>query len=140
MNVSQLVVASLERFEGRRGRTFLVVLTDGRNEPTKQEWQLATGVAGAAGVPILVVALWDEEFSQRTRKNLKKLTDASGGSLFLVQGRTQLGSAADRFGRYLDGGYAVRFRMPSADRGAAMAVSVSATDREITITAPKSIR
>jgi hypothetical protein len=117
VNVAQSVVASLERFEGQRGRSFLVVLTDGRSEPTKDEWQQATDAAGGAGVPILVVALWDEEFSQRTRKNLKKLTVVSGGSLFLVQGRNQLESAADRFGRYLDGGYAVRFRMPSVEQG-----------------------
>jgi hypothetical protein len=140
VNVAQSVVASLERFEGQRGRSFLVVLTDGRSEPTKDEWQQATDAAGGAGVPILVVALWDEEFSQRTRKNLKKLTVVSGGSLFLVQGRNQLESAADRFGRYLDGGYAVRFRMPSVEQGAVMTAGVSATDREITVSAPKSIR
>ena len=137
MNVARLVSASLERFEGGRGRTFLVVLTDGRNEPTKDEWQRATEAAGAVGVPVLVVALWDEQFSQRTRKNLKKLTVISGGSLFLVQGRSQLDSAADRFGRFLDGGYAVRFRMPPSERGAQTAISVSAADRDITVSAPK---
>jgi hypothetical protein len=140
MNVAQQVVASLERFAGERGRTFLVVLTDGRNEPIKEEWRQATDAAATSGVPILVVALWDDKFSQRTRKNLKKLTDASGGSLFLVQGRSQLDSAADRFGRYLDGGYAIRFRSPSAGQGEAVAISLSATDREITVNAPKSIR
>jgi hypothetical protein len=140
MDVARLIVASLERFEGGRGRTFLVVLTDGRNEPTKDEWQRANEAAGAAGVPILVVALWDEDFSQRTRKNLKKLTVISGGSLFLVQGRSQLDSAADRFGRFLDGGYAVRFRMPSAAQGVQTAISMSAADRDITVSAPKSIR
>jgi hypothetical protein len=140
MNVARLVMASLENFEGRRGRTFLVVLTDGRNEPSKEEWRQATDSAGAAGVPILVIALWDDEFSQRTRKNLKKLTVVSGGSLFLVQGRAQLESAADRFGRYLDGGYSLRFRPPTAAQDTITAVSVSATDRTIDISAPKSIR
>jgi hypothetical protein len=140
MNVAQQVVASLERFRGERGRTFLIVLTDGRGEPGKDDWQQANDAAGTAGVPVLVVALWDDKFSNKTRKNLKKLTVASGGSLFLVQGRSQLNSAADRFGRYLDGGHVVRFRAPAAGKGAAMAISVSATDREITITAPKSIR
>ena len=115
-NVCQLFIASLERFEGQRGRTFLVLLTDGRNEPSKEEWQQATDAAGAAGVPVLVIALWDENFDNRARKNLKKLTEISGGSLFLVQGRAQLESAADRFGRYLDGGYSIRFRSPGGDR------------------------
>jgi hypothetical protein len=140
MNVAQQVVASLEQFGDERGRSFLIVLTDGRGEPSKDEWQQASDAAETAGVPILVVALWDDEFSNKTRKNLKKLTVASGGSLFLVQGQSQLSSAADRFGRYLDGGYAVRFRPPLAGQGGAMAISVSATDREITVNAPKSIR
>jgi hypothetical protein len=140
MNVAGLIEAALERFEGERGRRFLVVLTDGRNDPTKDEWRRATDAAGQAGVPILVVALWDGEFSKKTRKNLRKLTAVSGGSLFLVQGRTQIASAADRFGRYLDGGYAVRFRMPSLEKGGSIAVLVSAMDREVTVSAPESIR
>ena len=140
MNVTQLVIASLERFEDRRGRTFLVVLTDGRGEPTKEEWQQATDSAGAAGVPILVIALWDDDFNNRSRKNLKKLTEASGGSLFLVQGRAQLESAADRFGRYLDGGYSIRFKSPGGDRQAVTTISVSASDKELDVSAPKSIR
>ena len=140
MNVSQLVIASLERFEGRRGRTFLVLLTDGRNEPPKEEWQQATDSAGAAGVPILVIALWDDDFNNRTRKNLKKLTEVSGGSLFLVQGRAQLESAADRFGRYLDGGYSIRFKSPGGDRQTVTTISVSASDKELKVSAPKTIR
>ena len=138
-NVAQQVVASLERFRGERGRTFLVVLTDGRGEPSKDDWQQASDAAGKAGVPILVVVLWDDKFSNKTRKNLKKLTVESGGSLFLVQGRSQLGSAADRFGRYLDGGYAIRFQSSSTEQAGALVISVSATDREITVTAPKSL-
>jgi hypothetical protein len=139
-NVSQLVIAALERFEGQRGRTFLVLLTDGRNEPSKEEWQQATDAAGAAGVPVLVIALWDEKFDNRARKNLKKLTEISGGSLFLVQGRAQLESAADRFGRYLDGGYSVRFSFPAGDRQTATTVSVSASEKDLDVSAPKSIR
>ena len=72
-NVAGLVEAALERFEGVRGRSFLVVLTDGRNEPTKDEWQRASDAAGGAGVPILVIALWDSEFSQGGLKD--SLTD-----------------------------------------------------------------
>jgi hypothetical protein len=140
MNISQLVIASLERFEGSRGRTFLVVLTDGRNEPSKEEWQQVNSSAGEAGVPILVIALWDDGFSNRTRKNLKKLTEDSGGSLFLVQGRAQLESAADRFGRYLDGGYSLRFRSSGGDRQTVTTISVSASDKELDVSAPKSIR
>ena len=139
-NISQLVIASLERFDGRRGRTFLVLLTDGRNQPSKEEWQRATDAAGAAGVPVFVIALWDEDFNNQTRKNLKKLAEISGGSLFLVQGRAQLESAADRFGRYLDGGYSIRFKSPDGDRQGLTSISVRASEKEVDVSAPKTIR
>jgi hypothetical protein len=139
-NVARLVIASIERYRNLRGRTFLVVLTDGRIEPTKEEWRKATETAGDAGVPILVIALWDGQFNNRIRKNLKKMTEVSGGSLFLVQGRDQLESAADRFGRYLDGGYSLRFRSLGGDRQTATAISVSASDKQLDISAPKTIR
>ncbi len=139
-NVARLVIDSLRPFDGRRGRTFLVVLTDGRNEPSKSEWAEASEAASSAGVPILVVALWDDAFSHRTRKNLKDLTVISGGSLFLVQGSAQLDSAADRFGRQLDGSYALRFRSPAPPQGKAISISVTAGDRGLEVSAPKSIR
>ena len=106
----------------------------------QNDLQRATDIAGVSGVPILVISLWDEKFSQRTRKNLKKLTVASVGSLFLVQGREQLESAADRFGRYLDGGYSIRYQVPAGTGDAALPVTVSTDDRTIEVIAPKSVR
>jgi hypothetical protein len=139
-NVAQLVAASLAPFEDLRGRTFLIVLTDGRNEPTKTEWQGALAAAGEAGVPVLVIVMWDEDFSPRTRKELKRIAEASGGSLFLVQGSDQLGSATDRFGLALDAGVAVRFQPPPGSGAGTMKVSITATDKELELSAPESIR
>jgi hypothetical protein len=139
-NVASLVKESLKPFIDQRGREFLIVLTDGRNEPSKAEWSDATAVAAASGVPILVVALWDGDFSQRTRKNLKQLTEVSGGSLFLVQGTSQLDSAADRFGRLLDGSYALRFKSASEPTGKPIQISVTSSDKKLDVRAPKSIR
>ncbi len=139
-NVALLIAASLAPFEGVRGRTFLIVLTDGRNEPTKTEWQGALGAAGEAGVPVLVIVMWDEDFSPRTRKELKRIAEASGGSLFLVQGSDQLGSAAERFGLALDAGVAVRFKSPPGSDGGTMKVLITATDKELELSAPESIR
>jgi hypothetical protein len=139
-NIARIVTAALARFAEQRGRTFLMVLTDGRNEPTKAEWSEAMSAAAASGVPILVVALWDDDFSHRTRKNLKELTVVSGGSLFLVQGSSQLDSAADRFGRLLDGSYALRFKSTSIPGGKPTSITVSASEKGLDVSAPKSIR
>ena len=106
-------MTSLDRLSGARGRRFLLLVTDGRSEPDKDAWQRALDGAASAGTPVLVVALWDERFSQRARKQLRELAEVSGGSLFLVQGRGQLDRAAERFGPLLDAGVSVRFRVPA---------------------------
>ena len=138
-DLTSLIVDSLERFEGRRGRKFLVVVTDGRLDADKAAWQRATEAAEKAGVPVFVIALWDESFSHRIRKNLKSIANVSGGGLFLVQGSDQLDRAADRFGPMIDAGVAIRFVVPPGVVLPAQ-VAVSSSDRKLELTAPKAVR
>jgi hypothetical protein len=137
--LTSLIVDSLDRFEGRRGRTFLIVVTDGRTDADKAAWKRATETVANAGVPVLVIALWDEDFSNRVRKNLSKIADSSGGGLFLVLGSDQLDRAVERFGPMLDGGVALRFVVPSGVQlPASVAVTTEGTGLEIT--APEGVR
>jgi hypothetical protein len=138
-DVASLIADSLRRFDGVRGRRFLLVVTDGRNQPDKESWKQAVTAAGEAGTPVLVVALWDEGFSRRTRNNLREIAEVSGGSLFLVQGGSQLDRAAERFGPLLDAGVAVRFEVPAGTALPAR-VALSSHDRELEISAPRFIR
>jgi len=138
-DLATLVVASLAHFEGQRGRTFLILLTDGHFETSKSTWSDATAAVDRAGVPILVLALWNDEFPQRARKNLQQIAAASGGRLFLVQGTDQLGGAVERYGRIIDAGVALRFQMPAGMKSPSP-ISVDANDRSIKVTAPKKIR
>jgi len=139
-NLAQLIASSLPPFSGQRARTFLLVLTDGRGpEPTKEEWKQANDAAAAAGVPILVVALWDSDFPQRVRKNLQQIAGDSGGQLFLVQGLDQMGSAVDRYGRALDAGVALRFRPPPAAKAGLLKIDVQATKEGIEVRSAKTI-
>lgn len=139
-NLAQLIASSMPPFRGQRARTFLLVLTDGRGpDPSKEEWKQANEVAAAAGVPILVVALWDSDFPQRVRKNLQQMAGDSGGQLFLVQGLDQMGSAVDRYGRALDAGVALRFRPPPAPKAGLLKISVTATDEGVEVRSAKTI-
>lgn len=138
-DLASLVVEALQRFEGTQGRRFLLLVTDGRNEPKKDAWLAAVTAAGEAGTPVLVVALWDDGFSRRTRNNLREIAEVSGGSLFLVQGETQLDRAAERFGPLLDAGVAVRFEVPAGTALPAR-VALASHDRELEISAPRFIR
>jgi len=138
-DLAALIVTSLARFEGQRGRTFLILLTDGRFDTSKAVWADATAAVDRAGVPILVLAMWDDEFPQRARKTLQQIAAASGGRLFLVQGIDQFGGVVERYGRTIDAGIALRFEMPAGMKSPSP-VSVEADDRTVKVTAPKMIR
>jgi hypothetical protein len=138
-HLATLVITSLARFQGQRGRTFLLLVTDGRFDPSKALWSDAAMALDRAGVPILVLALWDEKFPQRARKHLQQIAAASGGRLFLIQSPDQLGGAVERYGRVIDAGVALRFQKPPGMKSPSP-VLVKANDRSIEITAPKMIR
>jgi hypothetical protein len=138
-DLATLIVTSLARFEGQRGRTFLILLTDGHFDTSKSTWSDAMAVVDRAGVPILVLALWNDEFPQRARKTLQQIAAASGGRLFLVQGTNQLGGVVERYGRIIDAGVTLRFQMPAGMKSPSP-VSVEAKERSIEVTAPKMIR
>ena len=138
-DLATLVITSLARFEGQRGRSFLILVTDGRFDTSKAIWDDAAMAVNRAGVPILVVALWDKKFPQRARKHLQQMAATSGGRLFLIQAPDQLGGAVERFGRVIDAGVSLRFQRPPGMKSPSP-VSVKASDQSIEITAPKMIR
>ena len=138
-DLATLVITSLARFEGHRGRSFLILVTDGRFDASKAVWSDAAMAVDRAGVPILVLALWDNKFPQKARKHLQQIAAASGGRLFLIQAPDQLGGAVERFGRVIDAGVALRFQKPPGMKSPSP-VSVKANDRSIEITAPRMIR
>jgi hypothetical protein len=138
-DVAALIRTSLGKFADRRGRTFLLVLTDGRIEPSKDAWRETTAAVEAAGIPVLVMALWDDGFRKKLRKNLQQITSMSGGRLFMLQALDQIDGAVERFGGVLDAGVALRFEPPAAGKASSQ-VAVTAPDRTLDITAPKTIR
>jgi hypothetical protein len=138
-DLATLVITSLTRFEGHRGRTFLILVTDGRFDASKAVWSDAATAVDRAGVPILVLALWGNKFPQKARKHLQQIAAASGGRLFLIQAPDQLGGAVERYGRVIDAGVALRFQKPPGMKSPSP-VSLKANDRSIEITAPRMIR
>ena len=139
-DLTGLIDRALARLGEERGRTFLVVITDGRTNPTKESWKETNQRIAEAGVPLLVIALWDESFSNKVRRGLQQLSADSGGRLFQVLGVEQLDGAVDRYGPVLDSGVALRFQPPQRSKPGPAQVSVKAGDRSIEVTAPKTIR
>jgi hypothetical protein len=139
-DLTGLIDRALARFAGERGRTFLILITDGRSNPTKQSWKETNQRIAEAGVPLLVIALWDESFSNKVRKGLQQLSADSGGRLFQVLGVDQLDGAVDRYGPVLDSSVALRFQPLGRSKPGPAQVAVKAGDRSLDVTAPKTIR
>jgi hypothetical protein len=138
-DLATLIRLSADKFADRRGRTFLLVLTDGRSEPSKDAWRETTTAVETAGIPLLVMALWDDGFKKKLRKSLQQITSISGGRLFMLQSFDQMEGAVERYGAVLDAGVALRFEPPPAGEGPSQ-IAVTATDRTLDITAPKTVR
>ena len=139
-DLTGLIDGALANFGEQRGRSFLILITDGRTNPTKEAWKETRERIAEAGVPVLVIALWDEDFSNKVRRSLQDLAASSGGRLFQVLGVDQLDSAVDRYGPVLDSGVALRFQTPERSKPGPAQVSVKAANRSLDVSAPKTIR
>ena len=106
-DLPRLVLSSLENARTRRGKTFLVIVTDGRGPRNVKAWKGVHEVATEAGVPILIAGVWQEGFGSGLRKDLRKLANESGGAVFYVQGATQVNDLVERFGSVVGSAYAV---------------------------------
>lgn len=97
--LAALVAATIERL--RSGGALLVV-TDGLGPRSKQRWVELRSAAKKAEVSVFVAGLWRDEFASGIRKDLRKLADATGGSVFYLQGPEQADVLIDRFVSTID--------------------------------------
>ncbi len=140
-DLTGLIDRALARFSEERGRTFLILITDGRTNPTKEAWKETGERIAEAGVPVLVIALWDENFSNKVRRSLQQRPPHHlVGGCSRCLGVDQLDGAVDRYGPVLDSGVALRFQQQERSKPGPAPISLKAADRSIDVTAPKTIR
>jgi hypothetical protein len=108
--LASVLRSSLAAFDGVKGRMFLVLVSDGRS--SREGLRAALHAAKLAGVPVLVAGIWNRDFKSGARKDLRRLADVTGGSVFFLQGRSQSDDLLERFGRVLDGSYSVLVDAP----------------------------
>lgn len=63
----------------------VVLITDGRRQASNAAWKEAQTAARSGDVPVLVVGLWNSDFSSGLQKKLRKIASQSGGRLFFLQ-------------------------------------------------------
>ena len=136
--MTDLISAALSRFEGRGGRTFLIVVTDGGGDTDRSAWKTMAPIVDASGVTIFVIGVRADSPNDRTRRNLDRVAATTGGKSYFVQDTGMLGMTTDHIVDLIAGSYAVRFRRPTAT--GSIKVSVTTGNKDYTVLHPTSVR
>jgi hypothetical protein len=138
VDVIGLITTALDQFEGRTGRRFLIVVTDGAHVTTKSDWKNVTPVVDAAGIPIFVLGVRAETLKDRARRDLDRLAASTGGKSYLVQESGMLSMTSDHIADLIAGSYAIRFQRST---GATLnKITISTGNKDHTVLYPKTVR
>jgi VWFA-related protein len=84
------VIVGLFQFSGVRGRKAIVVLTDGEDTASKNEFQDVVGYAQRSGVTIYTIGVDLPATKVVSRWQLSKLAQITGGQAFYISDRSEL--------------------------------------------------
>ncbi len=103
------VIMGLFQFSGVRGRKAMVVLTDGEDTASKNDFQDVVGYAQRAGVTIYTIGIDLPVTKVTSRWQLNKLAEITGGRAFFVSGDSELESIYSEIDRELRTQYLVAY-------------------------------
>ena len=113
-DLAALVTAAARSTAGRRGRSFLVIVTDGSDASGKAAWRDASAAAETAGVPVFVIGLRDSGFDDQARSALSRVAEVTGGRSYFLGSAGMAGMTLDYLGELLDASLALAFRPPAS--------------------------
>ena len=121
------VVRSLEQFRGQRGRTAVVLLTDGDDTTSRTGWDAALRFVKTARVPFFTVGFDISRLDFFIRERLETLAEVTGGEVFFAPKVAGLPAVYARISDQLRAQYLLSYRSPSqkgADEFRAVKVEV----------------
>jgi len=107
------VIMGLFQFSGVTGRRAMIVLSDGDDTASENEFSDALGYARRMGVTIYVIGIDISTTKVTTRWQMSKLASATGGRAFFVSEKSELGSIYDEINRELRTQYLIAFTSKS---------------------------
>ncbi len=113
-DLAALVTAAAQSFAGRRGRSFLLVVTDGSDASGKAAWRDASAAAETTGVPVFVIGLRDNGFDDQARSALNRVAEVTGGRSYFLGTAGMTGMTLDYLGELMDASLALAFRPPAS--------------------------
>lgn len=113
-SLNDAVVRGLEQFRGRRGRTALVVLTDGDDTTSRTARDVALRYVKTARTPVFPIGFQLSKLDFLVRQRLRDLAEATGGELFLAPKTGDLEGVYARIDAQLRSQYLLTYRSPSS--------------------------
>ncbi len=108
------VVRALEQFRGRRGRSALVLLSDGDDTTSRTAWSAALRYAKTARVPVFTIGYGISKLEFVVRKQLDDLAGATGAQVFYAAKKGgDLEAVYRRIDEELRAQYLLAYRSPS---------------------------
>ena len=107
------VVRSLEQFRGRRGRTALVLLSDGDDTSSRTGWDVALRFCRTVRTPVFPIGLRISVLDFQSRARLKDMAESTGGEAFFAPKAEDLSPAYKRIAAQLRAQYLLTYRSPS---------------------------
>ncbi|MCP3960086.1 MAG: VWA domain-containing protein [bacterium] len=105
------IVFSMLQFEREEGRKALVVLSDGDDHESRFGPKYCVDLAQRAGVPVYIIGLGALDTLRRTysKKELRKVTEETGGRLYFVDSFDELDAAYAQINAELRSQYSLSF-------------------------------
>lgn len=107
------LVTSLEEFRRRRGRTALVLLTDGEDTTSRTGWDVTLRFVRTMRVPIFPIGFQISRLDLGIRNRLQTLARETGGQAFFAPRSGELGEAYAAIAAQLRSQYLLSYRSPS---------------------------
>ena len=112
-SLNDAVVRSLEQFRGQRGRTAVVLLTDGDDTTSRTGWDATMRFVETARVPLFTVGFNISKLDFFIRERLEKLATVTGGEVFFAPKVGELPGVYTRISERLRSQYLISYRSPS---------------------------
>ncbi|HPC82756.1 MAG TPA: VWA domain-containing protein [Thermoanaerobaculaceae bacterium] len=108
------IVRGLEQFRTRRGRSALVVLTDGDDTTSRTAWDVALRFVKTVRTPVFPIGFQLSALDVFVKRRLRELAEATGGEYFQAPKSGDLESVYARIDAQLRSQYLLTYRSPSS--------------------------
>jgi len=111
VDLAGLIASASGRLD-RGGRSFLVVVTDGGEQGSREGWEQAVAAVETSGAQVLLIGFRSDDLGRRTRRRLDDLVASSGGRSYMLRDTQTLSLVCDYFAELIDASYALRAPSP----------------------------